>query len=69
MTPKQLERIGRAIWGDQWKSPLGRAVGRTYQQINAYHNGKAPIPRYIELSALWLELHPGLAEELGGWVE
>ena len=63
MTPKQLEKIGRRIWGDDWKSPLGRAIGRTYQQINAYHKGVAPIPRYIELAAKYLDEHPQEAVE------
>ena len=63
MTPKQLEKIGRRIWGDDWKSPLGRSIGRTYQQINAYHKGAAPIPRYIELAAKYLAEHPQEAVE------
>ncbi len=63
MTPKQLERIGKRIWGDNWKSPLARAVGRTYRQILFYHQGKAPIPIEIKLSAEHCEHWPDEARE------
>ena len=66
MTPKQLETIARRIWGEQWKSPLARALGMTYVAVNNYMIGPPPeIPRTVELAALWLELHPDDAIDLG----
>ncbi len=65
MTPKQLERIGRRVWGGRWKSPLARALGMTYAHVNRYSTGEFEIPRVVELAALWLEANPEGAEELG----
>ena len=66
MTPKQLERIAKRIWGGRWKSPLARALGMTYVAINNYMIGPPPeIPRTVELAALWLELDPDDARRLG----
>ncbi len=70
MTPKQLERIGRRVWGGQWKSPLARAIGMSYNQINKYMNGehldeRGHVPRTVELSVMWLDANPDEARELG----
>ena len=66
MTPKQLERIAKRIWGGRWKSPLARALSMTYTAINNYMNGPPPeIPRTVEISAWWLEEHPDDALTMG----
>lgn len=65
MTPRQLERIGRRIWGGRWKSPLARAIGMTYSHINLCTKGEAEITRRTELSVLWLDDNPEQARELG----
>ncbi len=66
MTPKQLERIGKRIWGGRWKSPLARSLGMTYVAINNYFKGPPPeIPRTVELAALWLDEHQDQARDLG----
>lgn len=69
MTPKQLERIGRRVWGERWKSPLARAIGMTYQQIQRYmigvHLTGGHVPRTVELAVMWLDEHPEDARELG----
>ncbi len=66
MTPKQLERIGRRIWGGRWKSPLARALGMTYVAINNYFTGPPPdVPTVVELAAWWLEEHPDEARYRG----
>jgi hypothetical protein len=65
MTPKQLERIGRRIWEDRWKSPLARALGMTYAHVQRYMTGEFEIPRVVELAVLWLEEHRDQARELG----
>ena len=44
MTPKQLERTGQKLFGNQWKSPLARAIGKTYRQVLRYAQGEAKIP-------------------------
>ena len=65
MTPNQLEHIGRRVWGGRWKSPLARAIGMSYNQINGYMNGTFEIPRTVELAVKWLDEHPDKARELG----
>ncbi len=65
MTPKQLERIGRRVWGGRWKSPLARAIGMSYIQINAYMNRRFDIPRTVELAVKYLDANPDEARELG----
>ncbi len=70
MTPRQLKKIGKNIWGGRWKSPLARALEMTYRTINVYSKPKsdkdhAPIPRTVELAVMWLDEHPEEAEELG----
>ena len=65
MTPKQLERIGRRVWGGRWKSPLARAIGMSYQHVNAYMNGAFEIPRTVELAVKYLDANPEEARELG----
>ncbi len=65
MTPKQLERIGRGIWAERWKSPLARAIGYTYAHVNLLSAGKAEIEPVVELAVLYLGDNPETARELG----
>ena len=65
MTPKQLERIGRRVWGGRWKSPLARAIGMSYQHVHGYMRGAFEIPQTVELSVMWLDEHPDEARERG----
>ncbi len=65
MTPRQLEKIGKNIWGVRWKSPLARALCMTYSHVNRYTTGEFEIPRRTDLAVRWLGEHPEEAEELG----
>ena len=65
MTPKQLEQIGKDIWGGRWKSPLARALEMTYTHVHRYTTGESEIPRVVELAVLWLDDNPEEAVGLG----
>ena len=47
-----LERVGIALWGEQWQAPLARAVGLNDRTVRRYAAGERPVP-----TGLWLELH------------
>ena len=39
MTPQIIERLGRLLFGPEWPSALGRALGVSKQTIMAWKNG------------------------------
>jgi hypothetical protein len=46
MTPEELERIGQALYGARWKSPLARALGTSHRTVWARSVGEhRPRPR------------------------
>ena len=57
MTPKQLERTGQKLFGNQWKSPLARAIGKTYRQVLRYAKGEAEIPVDTAIAIKCLAYH------------
>ena len=70
MTPKQLEHIGKRIWGGRWKSPLARALGMTYPAINNYmvpetDERHTEIPWVVEIACMRLDEHPNDARAWG----
>ena len=54
MTPKQLETIGKHLFGNRWKSALGRELGLGYSQIRRYMTKDTPIPKAVALAVLYL---------------
>lgn len=65
MTPATLEKIGRSLFGERWKSPLARSLGMGYRAILRYYAGDTAIPRAVSLAAKYLATHPKLARRLG----
>jgi hypothetical protein len=52
LTPADLEKIGRALYGEQWQTPLSRDLGMSDRSLRYLADGTRPI-------------HPQLAAELG----
>lgn len=50
MTPAQLKRAGRKLYGTDWKSPLARELGISRVMVWRYATGVAPIPKKIALA-------------------
>ena len=44
MTPDMLRLIGEALFGPRWQADVGRLVGRTRGQVNAWAAGREPVP-------------------------
>lgn len=44
MTPQTFETAGRALFRDEWKAPLARALGNDERTIRRWAKGDAPIP-------------------------
>lgn len=56
MTPKQLEKVGRALYGERWQSPLARDLGVKYLTVRRWMTGKRRMPNLEgELSKLLRE--------------
>lgn len=56
MTPSQLEKIGRALYGERWQSPLARDLGVKYLTVHRWMMGKRRIPDLrAELASLLRE--------------
>lgn len=47
MTPKQLEDLGIAIYGAEWKRPLAKDIGVSYRSMLRYSNGEREIPDWM----------------------
>jgi hypothetical protein len=53
MNVEELERLGRFIHGERWKSPLARDLGVSNVTIHAWVNGgKMPVYAAIAVRAL-----------------
>lgn len=59
MTPKQLERIGKRLFGANWKSALGRAIGRGYVAIHRMAEGDTSIGPTTETAIAGVEAMRG----------
>lgn len=44
MTPSQLERAGRTLYGDNWQTPLALALGVSDRSMRRWASGSHPIP-------------------------
>jgi transposase-like protein len=44
MTPKQLERIGKAVYGEKWAVAIARDLGVSRQTIYYWLKNKHPMP-------------------------
>ena len=64
-----LQRIGEALYGEQWKSSLARAVGVNHRTMQRWAAGKNPIPDHAveRLHALLTARHAELAALLAEW--
>lgn len=43
LTPDELAEIGRAIFGDRWQAPLGRALDLNDRSIRRLADGTSPV--------------------------
>jgi len=43
MTPNELEQAGKALFGEQWKTPLADALGVARKTVQRWANGEWPI--------------------------
>ena len=43
MTPAELARLGRALYGPGWQSPMARAVGVNPRTVRRWASGDCPI--------------------------
>lgn len=48
MTPKQLEDLGIAIYGAEWKRPLAKDIAVSYRSMLRYSNGERSIPDWFK---------------------
>lgn len=44
MTPAEFERIGRALYGEHWQSPIARDLGVTYRSLRRWMTGERRLP-------------------------
>jgi hypothetical protein len=44
MTKEELMNISKAAWGEQWRRPAARAIGRDERMIRFYMAGRNKIP-------------------------
>lgn len=50
MTPAQLARVGKSLYGNRWKAPLARALGKDVTTVWRYATGQLEIPRLVEIA-------------------
>ena len=55
MSGFELAAIGENLFGERWKSALGRELGYSYQQIRQYAQGKVSVPRCVALAIRGLQ--------------
>lgn len=48
MTPKELEALGIAIYGAEWKRPLAKDIKVSYRSMLRYSNGERTIPDWFK---------------------
>lgn len=47
MTPKEFTELAESVYGDKWRKPLAREIGRSPKMIRVYVSGLSPIPEPI----------------------
>ena len=62
LTPADLEKIGRALYGEQWQTPLSRDLGMSDRSLRYLADGTRPI--HAELAAELLALLRARRDEL-----
>ncbi len=50
MTPKELEAVGKRLYGERWKTPLANAVGVDRVTVARWAKGGHTIPPYVDLA-------------------
>lgn len=48
MTPAELERAGRRLYGNQWKDPLAAALRTVRHTVDNWHASRSNIPGPVE---------------------
>jgi hypothetical protein len=48
MTPKELERRGSALYGEDWQSPLARRVRVDARSMRRWKAGDREIPEWLD---------------------
>jgi len=67
----QLARVGEALYGPEWVSPLGRALGVGQRTIQRWAAGEIDVPARVveaELPVLVARDGPGRVATLRRWV-
>ena len=56
MTPEELEKIGRKLFGVGWQTRFAYSLGITPQHFRRYVSGKAAIPesKQYQIKMMWL---------------
>jgi len=54
MTSDQLDACGRALYGDQWQSPLSRDLDVSDRTMRRWLAGDSPIPLGLNIDLLRL---------------
>lgn len=54
LTVEQIERIGQALYGDQWIANLARSLNINPRRIPEWQSGKRPIPQGVKPELLEL---------------
>ena len=56
MTPKELENIGKKLFGTGWQTRFAHSLGITPQHFRRYVSGKTAIPesKQYQIKMMWL---------------
>ncbi|MBS4052213.1 MAG: hypothetical protein KGZ69_13545 [Methylomonas sp.] len=56
--PDELQRLGRALFGNQWQTPLARALGRSDRTVRRWRSGtRSPSAADWRLIQEWFVAH------------
>ncbi|RWO90908.1 hypothetical protein [Mesorhizobium sp.] len=58
MTPTELERRAKALYGDDWQSPLARRIRVDARTVRRWKAGEREIPEWLEVFLELFERYP-----------
>jgi len=64
MTPKQLEKAGKTLYGQNWRPHMARALKTTQSTINRWANGSVHVPGPAEAAIGLLQDVARLEDEI-----